>query len=156
MKKNVLKALKWLLLGVVCAVLTVIFFQLERGERRRRYSLTVGCGMLTVLCLAAAFWSLTGKMDGKPGALIVEDVFGMKSGGCVVVGRVQGALAAGQRVVVAAKDGTETETKIYAIEINRRRAKAAVDTPAALYLKEVEPSGIHKGDRVSSKAGDGD
>ncbi len=151
MKKNVLKALKWLLLGVVCAVLTVIFFQLEKEDRRRRYSLTVGCGMLTVLCLAAAFWSLTGKMDGRPGALIVEDVFGMKSGGSVVVGRVQGALAAGQRVVVTAKDGSKTETKIYAIEINGRKAKTAVDYPAALYLKEVEPSGIHKGDRVSSK-----
>ena len=150
MKKNLLKVVKWLLLGLVFGGLTVIGFQLERG-RHWRYSLTVGCAMLAILCLAAAFWSLTGEMDGRPGTLVVEDVFRMKSGGCVVVGRVQGGLASGQRVVVSNAAGTVMETKIYGIEINGRKAKAAVDYPAALYLKETDPSDIHKGDRVSSR-----
>ena len=45
--------------------------------------------MLTVLCLLAVVWSLAGRMHTLPGTIIVEDIFKMNSGGCVVTGTVQ-------------------------------------------------------------------
>ena len=144
MRKRIFKAVGWLLGGIACAVLTVLFFRIEFG-RSRRYSLTVGCGLLTVVCLLAVYWSLTGKMTVRSGKMIVEDIFKMKTGGCVVTGTIQGGFYAGERVRISGRTGEMIRTKIYAIEIRHQKVKSAIDTPAALYLKKVDPEDIRKG-----------
>ena len=74
---------------------------------RKRIFKAVGCGLLTVVCLLAVYWSLTGKMTVWSGEMI--------------------------------------RTKIYAIEIRHQKVTSAIDTPAALYLKKVDPEDIRKG-----------
>lgn len=147
MGKKLKKALKWLLLGVVFGTLTVVFYIIER-ETGGRYRLTAGCGMITAVCLIAAGWSLTGKMNDQAGMMVVEDVFAMNSGGCVVVGGVHGVLWSGERVVIVDRAGKEIKTKIGGIEINRKNVRAAADTPVALYFKDIELNEINKGDVV--------
>ena len=97
MKNRILKAVRWLLAGLLCGALTIISFQIEY-KASRHYSFTVGCGMLTVLCLLAVVWSLAGRMNTLTGTIIVEDIFKMNSGGCVVTGTVQGGFYVGEKV----------------------------------------------------------
>lgn len=144
MKNRILKAVRWLLAGLLCGALTIISFQIEY-KASRHYSFTVGCGMLTVLCLLAVAWSLAGRMNTLPGTIIVEDIFKMNSGGCVVTGTVQGGFYVGEKVRITDRMGRTVCTKIYDIEIRKQKAKSAVDTPAALYLKKVHPDSIQKG-----------
>lgn len=149
MKKNLKKMVNWLLLGVAFGILTAVCFLIE-GKSGGRYRLTAGSGLITAICLAAAIWSLMGKMNSQAGRLIVEDVFKMKAGGCVVVGSVQGVLAAGQKVMVHDREDRSIQTKICGIEINRKKTKVAANTPAALYFKEIAHDKIHKGDIICS------
>ena len=80
--------------------------------------------------------------------MVVEDVFAMNSGGCVVVGGVHGGFAVGEKVVIVDRAGKEIKTKIGGIEINRKNVRAAADTPVALYFKDIELNEINKGDVV--------
>ena len=101
--------------------------------------------MLTVLCLLAVVWSLAGRMNTLPGTIIVEDIFKMNSGGCIVTGTVQGGFYVGEKVRITDRMGRTVCTKIYDIEIRKQKAKSAIDTPAALYLKKVHLDSIQKG-----------
>ena len=147
MKKNLIKAAKWLLLGIVCGILTVVFYLTERNSGSR-YHLTVGSGLIAILCLAAVIWSLLGKMNDRAGVMVIEDIFDMRSGGCVVVGQVRGAFYVSEKVMIHSRDGTKIKTKIRDIEIHSQKARTAVNTPAALYFPDVEPYRIHQGDAV--------
>ena len=151
MRKKLKKTIKWLMLGIASGIFTVVFYMIER-ESGGRYRLTAGCGLITLICLTAAIWSFIGKMNDRTGMMIVEDIFTMNSGGCVVAGGVQGVLWSGERVVIVDRAGKEIRTKIGSIEINRKSVRVATDTPAALYFKDIESNEINKGDVVISNA----
>ena len=149
MKENRKKAAKWLLLGVGFSILTVVCFRIE-SNAGGRYRLTAGSGMIAVICLASVVLSLRGQMTRQEGKLIIEDIFQTRSGGCVVTGVVQGGLMTGEKVMIGDETEKSIKTKICGIEVYRKRVKAAVNTPAALYFKDVSPNQIHRGDIVSS------
>ncbi len=89
MKRNLKKAGKWLLAGILCGALTVVCFQVERRSGGR-YALTAGSGLIAILCFAAAVCSLMGKMNDGNGMMTVEEIFKMNSGGYVAAGHVRG------------------------------------------------------------------
>ncbi len=149
MKKNSVKAIKWLLLGIIFTVFTFICFLTEKASGGR-YRLTAGSGLISIICFTAVIWSFMGKMNSQKGSLIIEDIFTMNSGGCVVTGTVQGAFSVGEKVAVTEQNTVISEAKIHGIEIHSRAAKAAVNTPAALYLKEIEPNKLHRNAVVRS------
>ena len=147
MMKRIGKAFMWLLAAIVLGILTVVFFRMEHGEGGR-YRLTVGCGLLTVVCLAAVCWSLAGKMQDTAGEMVVEDIFKMNPRGCVVVGKVQGGFYTGEKVLIDDRNGEPVKAKINGIEVRKERVPSAMNTPAALYFKQIEPDQIRKGARI--------
>ncbi len=149
-KRNLKKAGKWLLAGVLCGALTVVCFQVERSSGGR-YALTAGSGLIAILCFAAAVCSLMGKMNDGNGMMTVEEIFKMNSGGYVAAGHVRGVFYSGQKVLLQGQDGKKTKTRIRGIEIGGRKAGAAADTPAALYLKDIEPDCIRRGDVIRNR-----
>ena len=57
----------------------------------------------------------------------------------------------GQKVLLQGQDGKKTKTRIRGIEIGGRKAGVAADTPAALYLKDIEPDCIRRGDVIRNR-----
>lgn len=147
MKKRFIRIFKWLAVFVVFAALTVFSFLYEK-DNSSKFRLTAGAGAISVLSFVAAVWTLFDKNIGKISTMIVEDVFGIKRRGCVVVGLVNGGMAVGERVTICCKYGGEIKARINGIEIDRKRARAAVDTHAALYFKRVEADKVYKGDVI--------
>ena len=151
MRKRIFNILKYLFLAVVFAVLTVVFFRLEYSldtSGQKKYHLTVGAGMLTVVFLYACVSCFRGKFDRDGYRFVVEDIFAMKSGGCVVVGLVAGSMEVGDRVEVHAQSGNVIRTKIRGIEIRGQAVPGAADTAAAVWLKNVEAEELKPGDVI--------
>ena len=151
MRKRIFNILKYLFLAAVFAVLTVIFFRMEHGSaapRRKKYHLTVGAGMLTVVFLCACVSCFRGKVGRDRYRFVVEDVFAMKSGGCVAAGVVAGTMEVGDRVEVHAQSGNVIRTKIRGIEVRGQAAPGAADTAAAVWLKNVEAEELKPGDVI--------
>lgn len=144
--KTFQKMLKWLLAGIFFLGLGAAAYVFERskdpGFSLNRYRLTSSCLLLGVICLIAAFVLPWKKEPFVPGFLIVEDIFRMNPQGCVVVGYVKGRLRVNETVVIRNRYGGVIRTTIDGIEIFRESKPAAVDTPAALYFKAVEPETV--------------
>ncbi len=151
MRKRFFNILKYLFLAVVFAVLTVVFFRMEHGSAapgRKKYHLTVGAGMLTVVFLCACVSCFRGKVGRDSYRFVVEDVFAVKSGGCVATGVVAGTMEVGDRVEVHAQSGNVIRTKIRGIEVRGQAAPGAADTAAAVWLKNVEAEELKAGDVI--------
>ncbi len=149
MKKRLKSGLKWLLLGVVCAILTVVFFKIEKEYGFRRYRFTAGCGLIAVVSLVTGVKQFFDKKVGTVSTLVIEDIFKINPQGCVVVGIVKGTMVAGEKVFIEEQSGNTIKTTINGMEINHKQVKVAVDTPVALFFRNIEPDRIHKGDIIS-------
>lgn len=122
--------LKWLLAGIVFLGLGAAAYVFESDG---------GYG-----------FSLIIKEPFVPGYLFVEDIFRMKPEGCVVVGYVKGRLRVNEPVTIRNRYGTVIRTTIDGIEVFKKKKPAAVDTPAALYFRTVEPEMIYIDDIIQN------
>lgn len=150
-RKRIVKSLKWIVLFSVFAVLTVLSYLYEKYNAPR-FRLTAGCGLIALLSIVASVWSLFDKNIGKISTMTIDDVFAVKKHGCVVVGRINGGMAVGERVIICRRFGGEIKTRINGMEIDQKSVKSAVNTAAALYFKKVSCDEIYKGDVVRYEA----
>uniref|UniRef100_UPI0040577D32 hypothetical protein n=1 Tax=Acetatifactor sp. TaxID=1872090 RepID=UPI0040577D32 len=144
-----MRALKWLLVGGIFAILTVVCFAFETKVGLRRHRFTAGCGIIAVVSFVTGVSQLFDKKVGTVSTLVIEDIFKMNSGGCVVVGTVKGTLAVGEKITIQDLYGNTIKTTIDGMEINRKQTKVATNTPVALLFKHIEPDRLQKGDIVS-------
>lgn len=148
--KRVKNFISYLVLGLICVIACIFFFQYEAEEQGGRYRLTVGAAALAALFFWAAFASFSKKYD-RNAVMIIEDIFSMNSGGCVVVGMVQGGFMIHDKVEVMTSNGETIKSKIYSMEIQNRKVNIAKDCKVAIYLKDIEPSKLHTQDKVVYK-----
>ncbi len=152
--KKIGNLLKWLLAGIVFLGLgaAAYVFESDGGYEfsLNRYRLTSSCLILGVFCVAAAVILPFIKEPFVPGYLFVEDIFRMKPEGCVVVGYVKGRLRVNEPVTIRNRYGTVIRTTIDGIEVFKKKKPAAVDTPAALYFRTVEPEMIYIDDIIQN------
>jgi len=146
---RVKNALKWGLLGCAMIVLTVIMYFFEKG-RGGRYKYTALFLVLSIGCFVVTFIDIFDKNQFVKGTLIVEDVFTMTRKGCVVVGYVEGRLQNYEKIIITDKNNNKIQTKIYSMEIGGISKICAIDTKAALFLKDIEPNQVHKEDIIEN------
>lgn len=142
------KGIKWILLGILCIVLCALCFIIEYHFDVRHYHLTVGSGFMAAVLIGCGIWQIFDKNPPQVSTLIIEDIFKMTSGGCVVVGYVNGAMMKGEKVSLKDIHGNSIKAKIYDIEIYQQKSRIARNTYAALYLKKVEPQNIRIGEVI--------
>lgn len=149
--KRIIRSLKWTIMFVIFAVLTILSYLYEK-DNSSRFRLTAGCGAIALLSIVASVWSLFDKNIGKISTMTVDDVFAIKKRGCVVVGRIDGGMAVGERVTICGRYGGEIKTRINRMEINQKTVKSAINSTAALYFKKVSHENVCKGDIVRYEA----
>ena len=148
--KKIKNFIIYLVLGFICLVACIFSVRYELQQQGSRYRLTVGTAALTILFFVAAFTSFS-KKNERNAVMIIEDVFSMNSGGCVVVGVVQGGFMIHDKVEVMTSNGETIKSKIYSMEIQNRKVNIAKDCKVAIYLKDIEPSKLHTQDKVVYK-----
>ena len=145
--KRVKKFTGFLVLGIICTIACILFFRYESSQQKSRYRLTVGTAMLAIVFFWGAFTSFSKKYD-RNAIMVIEDIFQMQSGGCVVVGMVQGGFMVHDKVEVTSTYHDNIKSKIDSMEIQGKKTKIAKNCKVAIYLKNIEPSQIHIQDKV--------
>ena len=153
MKNRIKNILKWILCGIIAAILTILCFQIEIKQESSRYILTVGCGLIAFICILTGISYIIKQPSEQTSILVIEDIFKMNPKGCVVVGNVQGSIMIKTKITIHCQNGNIIKTKIYDMEIKQRKTKVATNTPVAIYLKHVEPEVLHKGDILKYTSG---
>ena len=103
--------------------------------------------MLAIVFFWGAFTSFSKKYD-RNAIMVIEDIFQMQSGGCVVVGMVQGGFMVHDKEEVTSTYHDNIKSKIDSMEIQGKKTKIAKNCKVAIYLKNIEPSQIHIQDKV--------
>lgn len=136
------------LLTAIAAVV-IVFLEtttdLHYTTRMRLTIVTVCAFLYSLIHLCLVFTGMDGNKDLT---YVVEDVFPLTDGGCVVLGKVQGIIDVGAKIAIFSRYGVSFKPRISAMEINRRTVNTAKDTYVALQLKDVLADDVHKGDTI--------
>ena len=148
--KRVKSFIGYIIIGIICAIACIFLFKYEAEQQVRYYRLTIGAAALAILFFWASFASFSKKYD-RNAIMVIEAIFPMQTGGCVVAGVVQGGFMTHDKIEVITSTYGTIKSRIHSMEIKGRKVNIAKDCKVAIYLKDIEPSKLHIQDKVVYK-----